>query len=93
MKEQLGGIVSQNTIRKWLKSQKGFYLRKDRVLPSLDSAAKLRRLVWCHSFWLFWHSVKYIPIEKAIMILVHMDEKWFYAVRTRCNTKVLSITY
>ena len=53
MKEQLGGIVSQNTIRKWLKSQKGFYLRKDRVLPSLDSAAKLRRLVWCHSFWLF----------------------------------------
>ena len=24
------------------------------------------------------------------MVLVHMDEKWFYAVRTRCNTKVLA---
>ena len=35
-------------------------------------------------------SATLIPIDKAIMALVHMDEKWFYAVRTRCNTKVLT---
>ena len=90
MRQQLGSIVSENTIRKWLKRQDGFRLRRDRILPSLDAAAKLRRLVWTHSFWLFWLSARLIPIEKAIMVVCHMDEKWFYAVRTRCNTKVLT---
>ena len=90
MRDQLGSIVSENTIRKWLKMQDGFRLRRDRILPALDNAAKLRRLTWCHSFWLFWMSATLIPIDKAIMALVHMDEKWFYAVRTRCNTKVLT---
>ena len=54
----------------------------------MDTAAKLRCLVWAYSFWMFWLSVRLIPIEKAIMVLIHMDKKWFYAVRTRCNTKV-----
>ena len=34
-------------------------------------------------------SAKLIPIEKAIMVLVHMDKKWFYAICTCCsNTKL-----
>ena len=90
MRDQLDNIVSSNTIRKWLKMQNGSRLRKDRILPHLDAAAKYRQLVWCHSFWLFWHSAKYIQVERVIMVLVHMDEKWFYTVRNRCNTKVLT---
>lgn len=88
MSDQLNNIVSPNTIRVWLKSQEGFKLRRNRILPALDAAAKLQRLQWTHSFWLFWLSATLIPVEKAIMVLCHMDEKWFYAVRTRCNTKV-----
>ena len=49
MREQLGGIISEGMIRTWLISQDGFRLRKDRILPALDAAAKVRRLVWTHS--------------------------------------------
>ena len=90
MSAQLGNIVSHNTVRLWIKRQGGFRIRKDRILPSLDPAAKARRIVFAHSFWLFWKSARLIPIEKAIMVLIHMDEKWFYAVRARSNTKVIT---
>ena len=50
MSAQLGGIVSANTISKWLKQQDGFHTRRDRILPSLDEQAKARRVCWAHSF-------------------------------------------
>ena len=90
MANQLGDIVSPNTIAKWLKQQKGFSTRKDRVLPSLDKAAMLRRVVWAHTFWIFWYSARLVNPEQAIFVLVHMDEKWFYALKTRSNCKVLT---
>ena len=90
MATQLGDIVSPNTISSWLKRQEGFYVRKDRILPSLDSQAMARRVAWAHSFWLFWYSARLVKSEKALFVLVHMDEKWFYAVRTRSNCKVLT---
>ena len=90
MENQLGGLVCANTIAAWLKRQDGFTVRKDRVLPSLDSQAKLLRVVWAHSFWLFWASARCVKPETAIFVLVHMDEKWFYAVKSRTNCKVLT---
>ena len=90
MATQLGDIVSPNTISSWLKRQEGFYVRKGRILPSLDSQAMARRVAWAHSFWLFWYSARLVKSEKALFVLVHMDEKWFYAVRTRSNCKVLT---
>ena len=54
MSDQLNNLASPTTIRNWLVSQPGFRIRKDRVLPLLDSQAKLRRLKWTHDFWLFW---------------------------------------
>ena len=90
MANQSGDIVSANTIIKWLKQQKGFTTRKDRILPSLDKAAMLRHVVWAHSFWIFWYSAKYVRPEVALFVLVHMDEKWFYAVKTRSNCKILT---
>ena len=90
MATQLGNIVSPNTISSWLKSQEGFSVRKDRILPSLDAQAKARRVVWAHSFWMFWYSGCLVKQEKAIFVLVHMDEKWFCTVRMRSNCKVLT---
>ena len=83
-------IVSVKAIREYLIQQEGWDMRKDRILPHLDSAAKARRVEWCCNWWFFWKSVRAVPVEKAIFALVHMDEKWFYAVRTRSNTKVLT---
>ena len=90
MATQLGNIVCLNTVRKWLQQQEGFHVRKDRILPSLDQQAKTLRVIWAHSFWMFWYSAKLVNTQKAIFVLVHMDEKWFYAVRTRSNCKVLT---
>ena len=57
MADQLGEkIVSQHAIHTWLTSRVGFKMRKDRILPSLDPAARERRVVWGESFWLFWKS-------------------------------------
>ena len=60
--------------------QEGFDMKKDRILPSLDSAAKMRRYKWAQSWWLFWLSVMSIPSSTTRVALIHMDEKWFYAV-------------
>ena len=90
MANQLGDIMSPNTISAWLQNQEGFSVRRDRILPSLDLQAKARRVIWAHSFWMFWYSARLVNPEKAIFVLVHMDEKWFYAVRTRANCKILT---
>ena len=90
MAQHLGNIVSKTTIMAILKKQQGFYLRKDRILPALDNAAKVRRVIWAHTFWWFWKLAKCCPTEKVQFVSVHMDEKWFYAIRTRSNCKVLT---
>ena len=84
------GIVSESPIRKYLIQQEGWDMRKDRILPHLDTAAKDRRVMWACEFWLFWKSAKAVSSTKVKFVLMHMDEKWFYAVRTRGNTKVLT---
>ena len=89
MASQLGGIVSESTIYLFLNNQLGYQMKTDRILPSLDTAAMMRRVVWAESFWLFWKSVMAVPVDRVIFVLIHMDEKWFYAVRTRTNCKVL----
>ena len=90
LSNHMKNIVCPNTIRNWLTKQDGFRIRKDRILPSLDRQAKQKRLKWSHDFWLFWYYVKFVKKEKAAFVLTHMDEKWFYAIRTRSNCKVLT---
>ena len=65
-------------------------MRKDRILPALDAQAKQRRIKWAHTFFAFYKSVRAIDPAKCIVVLVHMDEKWFYAVVARTNCKVLT---
>ena len=83
-------IASESTIRNYLIQQDGWDIRKDRILPHLDAAAKERRLLWACQFFLFWKSARAVSATNVIFVLVHMDEKWFYAVKTRSNCKVLT---
>ena len=73
-----------------LKDQEGFTTRKNRILLHLDNAAKIRHVTWAEFFWMFWKYAKCCPTTKVKSVLVQMYEKWFYAIRTRSNFKVLT---
>ena len=89
--KQLGNIVSPTTIKKYLKQQEGFHMRKNRILPALGQQAMGQRLQWAHTFFVFWKSVKAISKRKTQFVLVHMDEKWFYVCVMQSNNKVLTL--
>lgn len=90
MSMHLGKLVCAHTIRNYLRSHSDFKIVSDRILPQLSADAMERRVVWANTYWLFWQSVLAVPKEKAIFVNVHMDEKWFYAVKCRKNKKVLT---
>ena len=90
MTRQLGNIVSDEAVRKYLQSLKGFSIRTERILSHLSSTVKCRRAKWVDTFWLFWKSVKAVQTTKNRLVLVHMDEKWFYVVRFQTNSKVIT---
>ena len=55
-----------------------------RIFPLLNEATKKRRLEWALNFWVFWNSAK---LTSTIVLLCHMDEKWFYSLVTITNNK------
>jgi hypothetical protein len=59
-----------------------------KIYPHLTEQAKKRRLHWAKGFWLFWYSATLFS-ETVQIVLVHMDEKWFYAIVVRKNNKCI----
>ena len=45
-------------------------------MPLLGDGHVLQRLTWAWDFWLFWHEAK--RLTKSVLI-VHANEKWFWA--------------
>jgi hypothetical protein len=88
---QLGDIVSKDCIRRYVKSQEGFRMRKDRLLPHLCAQAKKKRVQWAESFCVFWKSVSIIKTEKCQVVLTQMDEKWMFVVRCRTTNKMIPL--
>ena len=65
-----------------MKQFDGFSYTTNHGYPHLGVQAKVRQVDWCHAFWLFWLSTK--PTKsRTQLVLVHMDEKWFYAMVSR----------
>ena len=87
---QLNDIVTKQTVRTYMRSLEGYRMRKTRLLPALDSMAKSRRVVWAQVFWMFWKCMCAINSAATILVLVHMDEKWYFAIKTRTNQKVIT---
>ena len=48
---QHNDILTKQTVRVYMMSLEGYWMRKTRLLPALDSMAKLRRVVWAQTFW------------------------------------------
>ena len=86
LKGLIGGDVAQaETIRKHVTNQKSFRYVQNRIYPALDKQAMDRRVTWAQAFWVFWKSA--VTMRKTKVLLVHMDEKWFYSVVLRNNNK------
>ena len=84
----IGGLATENTISKHLKSLKGFSVVKSRILPQLSKGNKKIRLLFCEAFFIFWYSARYLK-SSTKLIMTHMHEKWVHAVVTRSNIKLL----
>ena len=87
---QLGGICCKNTIRNHLMRQEGFELKSDKIIPALTDAQRKKRFDWACTFWVFWKSATAVPVQKVRFVLLHLDEKWFYAYKRRCYNKILT---
>ena len=87
---QLGNICCKNTIRNYLMKQEGFELKSDKVIPALTDDQRRKRYDWACTFWLFWRSCTAVPVQKVRFVLLHLDEKWFYAYKRRCYNKILT---
>ena len=85
----IGGIATENTIAKHLKSLDGFSVVKNRILPSLSRHHREKRKQFCKCFFVFWISAKCLS-PKVKLIKTHMDEKWVQAITIRRNIKILA---
>ena len=86
----LNNIVCVKTIQKFITEQPTYSMRRYKLLPSLDYAARIRRFRWASTYMKFWGFVKYIPPDRVRVVQVHMDEKWFYAIRSKSNQKIVT---
>jgi hypothetical protein len=57
-----------------------------RILPKLDQSTIQRPWDWSLQFWIFWQSATRLA-PTIQLVLVHMDEKWFYEIVLRRNVK------
>jgi hypothetical protein len=78
-------IASADTLRRFVMSLPNSTYRTTRMHPKLDQSCKFRRYQWTIGFWIFWESAKHF--NSVAVLLVHMDEKWFYAIVVRTNNK------
>jgi hypothetical protein len=72
-------MFSHKTVRKDVMSLPDLSYEKTANHPKLDLKVKARRYQWGIAFWIFWNTAKQFA-NKVCIVLVHMDEKWFYAI-------------
>ena len=70
----VGGIATENTISKHLKTLDGFSLVKSHILPNLTRYHKEQRKQFCKKSFIFWLTAKCLS-RKVKIIKTHMDEK------------------
>ncbi len=78
-------LLGRTAIQEFVMSLPDSSYKSTRLLPRLNQGNKNRRLYWSHQFWIFWQSA--VTFNGVQIILVHMDEKWFWSVVVRRNNK------
>ena len=59
-------------------------------MPFLSASARNKCVVWDQIFWMFWKRISALNPEKYVIVLCNMNIKWFYAIGTRSNQKIVS---
>jgi hypothetical protein len=72
-------LVSRETIQRHVMGLANSMYQSTRMHPKLDSSHKKRRFDWTIAFWMFLNAAK-LTAAKAQILLVHMDETWFFSL-------------
>jgi hypothetical protein len=80
-------IASHETMRKFVMALPDSAYKTTRMHPKLDESCRYRRYQWARGFWIFWNSAKLCTSIQVV--LVHLDEKWFFAIVVRKNNKLV----
>ena len=80
-------IISKTAIRDHVMGLPDSSYKSTKLLPKLDKANKERHKWWAEQFWIFFQSAQ--TFNNAQIILVHMDEKWFFSIVVRHNLKYI----
>ena len=83
-------MISRETIRRAFMSMDGSKYISTNFLPALNESSKTKRMNWSVNFWLFWDTAKIFK-RKTRILLVHMDEKWFYSMVLRRHSKMIPV--
>jgi len=81
-------MISGETIRRAFMSMDGSKYVSTNFLPALNESSKTKRMKWSNNFWLFWETANFFKRNTRIL-LVHMDEKWFYSMVLRRHSKMI----
>jgi hypothetical protein len=81
------GDLSVETVRRYVMSLEGFSYKAVTTVPLLGDGHVRQRLEWALAFWVFWHEAKRLGKK---MLLVHADEKWFWACVARRKNKSIT---
>jgi len=79
---------SEKTLREFVMGLPDSSYTSTRIFPLLDKQSTERRYNWAKAFWIFWNTATSLR-QEVQFVLVHMDEKWFYAIVTRRNNKYI----
>lgn len=80
-------IANKDTFHKCVMSLPNSSCQKSCVFPHINERTKLIRHKWSNkAFWIFWEMAK-LAAPKVQMLLIHMDEKWFFAIVARKHNK------
>jgi hypothetical protein len=79
-------IVDPETIRKFIMGLPDSCYQTTKIHPKLDEQLRGRRYQFAHAFWIFWSTAKTFA-KGCQVLLVQMDEKWFYALVVRRKNK------
>ena len=77
--------ISAGAIRRFCMSLPKSSYKSTRIIPALNQASIDRRYWWSIQFSIFWRSAK--TFNHVQLIVVHMDEKWFWSIVVRRNKK------
>jgi hypothetical protein len=83
----LGGILSSTALRAYFTNIEDFTYSSSDLMPDLSVDHIANRMRWGYSFFIFWKSAKLL---KRRVLLIHMDEKWFFAVVRRKRQKCIA---